>query len=710
MRGQRYINQLKYKWILIYLIQGIGMCAGFSLLISGVYAYFVSFNYGIVLLTFILSAVVFLSFRPIWKIDEVWVTRYLDSQLPIFEDSASLLLKNDDELSPLEGLQLAKILSLLPQKGTTKGASKKLGLAVCCFVIGITGAFTFVKIKKTVNKSTVVKQLQNSTLSIPEQIAPQISTYLIAIQAPTYTARPLRTQRQFALKVEVGAMVKWTISTNKSLKSFEVIFNDKERIKLKPIDKKAMQWSFSRKIDKPGFYQLEIDGIKSDLYQIELIPDHPVNIKITQPKPQTTIDIGQAQKIDLSAILTDDYGIAAAFISATMASGKGESVSFTEKKLSFEANVNNQKTLHLRKHINLKDLGMKPGDELYFFIQAKDNRGQESRSDVYSVSIVDTAELMSMAGMTSGVNLVPEYFRSQRQIILDTEKLLGENAALSPDEFKKRSNNLGVDQKLLRLRYGQFLGEENETQIGGGDEHHDDDGHDHGAHQKEEEKFGDVRAIMDKYAHKHDIAEDATFFEPEIKAQLKAVLNEMWKAELNLRTYKPHEALPFEYKALRLLKDLQQKSRAYVAKTTIKTTALKMEKRLTGELDKITNPSTTAQFEITDRQRDELKLLLALLGLHQNGKPFNANERALLQIGEKQLIAAAATQPASFLAALQSLRRINSQAKPQKNDIEMASNAIFRLVRKDVSQPQAKAEGSNKKISDRYFNNLKNRN
>lgn len=710
MQGQRHINQLKYKWIAIYIIQGAAMCLAFVLLVNSLWNYFFPENYGIALLALLLFASVFLAIRPVWKINNAWVARHLDSQFPMLEDSTSLLLKNTAELSQLEKLQVAKILSLFPLKGATIGAAKKIGIGICCLVLGTISALALGKLDKRNKETFATGHNQNPIPAAPENIAPQIADYLVNIHAPAYTSKPLRTQKQFALKVETGAVVKWTISTNKSLQSFEVIFNDKERLKLKPTDKDATQWSFSKKIGKPGFYQIEIDGIKSDLYQIELIPDHPVNIKITQPKPQTTIDIGQTAKIDLTAVLTDDYGITAAFISATLASGKGESVSFTEKKLNFETGINNQIRLNLKKHINLKSLGMKPGDELYFFIQAKDNKGQESRSDVYSVSIIDTAELMSMAGMTSGVNLVPEYFRSQRQIILDTEKLLAEKAGLTQEEFKKRSNNLGVDQKLLRLRYGQFLGEENETQIGGDDEHHDDDGHDHGKPKKEEEKFGDVQALMDKYAHKHDIAEDATFFEPEIKAQLKAVLNEMWKAELNLRTYKPQEALPFEYKALRLLKDLQQKSRAYVAKTTIKTTALKFEKRLTGELDKISNPSTVAQFEISDRYKDELKVLLALLDLHQNGKPFNANEKALLQIGEKQIIAAAANQPASFLAALNSLRKLNSQARPNRKDIDTVANAIYRIIGKTAAQPQSKNASSSKKLSENYFNNLKNRN
>ena len=158
-----------------------------------------------------------------------------------------------------------------------------------------------------------------------------------------------------------------------------------------------------------------------------------------------------------------------------------------------------------------------------------------------------------------GLNVKPEYFRSERQIILDSEKLLRDRDSISKETFNNRSNDLGNDQKLLRLRYGKFLGEESESDI--------DPKGDQNDAVSDPNNFGNSAVVLDKYTDKHDNAEDAQFFDPAVKAQLKATLNEMWKAELQLRLYKPEAALPFEYKALRLLKDLQQKSRMYVAKT-----------------------------------------------------------------------------------------------------------------------------------------------
>ena len=399
----------------------------------------------------------------------------------------------------------------------------------------------------------------------------------------------------------------------------------------------------------------------------------------------------------------DDYGISTAFIAATMASGKGEGVSFTEKRLPFNSNFSGQKTAKLREVIDLKSLGMKPGDELYFYVSATDNHNQHSRSDVYFVSIVDTTELMSLAGISNGVNLVPEYFRSQRQIIIDTEKLLKDRSTIQDQQFKDRSNEIGIDQKLLRLRYGKFLGEESETEIGADHDHEDGD-HDDKANA--DVKFGDVKSIMDQYAHKHDIAEDATFFEPELKAQLKAVLTEMWSSELRLRTYKPQEALPYEYKALRLLKDLQQKSRAYVAKTTVKTSQLKLEKRLTGELDKILSPVLNESFKPGDDREFVLRQALAILEVKKSGLLINPKHLDILRKVEGELIVSASDNPQIYLPALKKFRNLLSQRPLAAIEISSIQKVIMRLLPNGQAKPVVAERLPGVTLYEGYYNNL----
>src|SRR4030095_5849389 len=105
----------------------------------------------------------------------------------------------------------------------------------------------------------------------------------------------------------------------------------------------------------------------------------------------------------------------------------------------------------------------------------------------------------------------------------------------------------------------------------------------------------------------------------------------MWNAELKLRTFKPEDALPFEYKALRLLKDLQQKSRVYVQKTAIKISPVKEEKRLTGELNKIISPSTQKTIASGNDVEKILRKGMALMEVLKISAADDASSKQLLR-------------------------------------------------------------------------------
>ena len=67
--------------------------------------------------------------------------------------------------------------------------------------------------------------------------------------------------------------------------------------------------------------------------------------------------------------------------------------------------------------------------------------------------------------------------------------------------------------------------------------------------------------------HDHDDPENATRLAATVKSTLKSALSEMWQAEVRLRTHRPREALPYERRALDLLKRVQQAARSYVLRT-----------------------------------------------------------------------------------------------------------------------------------------------
>ncbi len=549
---------------------------------------------------------------------------------------------------------------------------------------------------------------------------PAIKDVTVKIKSPAYTGIQQQTQHDLNIVSAEGSTVSWQLETNKAVQHISLKFSDTTILQLHPTNNEHTVWSAGKTIKQTGFYQIELDSSLSDLYKLEMIKDQPPAVTVQSPKPNAVIDFGEPQHTTVQVNVTDDYGVSDASIMATVASGSGEAVKFSEHEIKFATSFSaHNKNYTLNKLIDLPSLGMKPGDELYLYIKASDNNNQQTQSDTYIISIADTADLMGFDGIINSVNVKPEYFRSQRQIIIETEQLLKDKPSITQDAFNNKSNDLGIDQKLLRLRYGKFLGEEFEADIGEHDDAHAAEGHDeHDAHIKNTDNnnknFGNAEAIINQFAHKHDVAEDANFFDPTTKNQLKAVLTEMWNAELQLRTFKPADALPFEYKALRLLKDLQQQSRMYVAKTNIKTPPLKPETRLTGELDKIIMPSTQNNAQQKDQPLIAAQKTLSVLeNLKSNNNISNDGLILLLQTS-RLMQQQAATAPGKYLAALQSYQRVVNQVQQKQtislNDINTAQHGLQQMLALPSQKPSPAATLNGNSLSQQYFLNLnKNR-
>jgi len=706
--AKQWIIQLRWRTVLMALINIFLRALAVAILLSATAIIFSKHSYWTSFFSLLLAFIGWSIYIKDWRIDNLGIAKRLDRRFAQLEESTTLLFKDKTALSFLERLQLEKITmvagELKPFPTCDKRLMNSLGWLFSAGVLSLCLIY-FASYRPVVNtKLTPLAAIVGKGEKLPARV----SELRVQIVPPAYTGKVERRKDGFSISAEKDAQVSWQLRTSSAVKKLGFIFNDHPEIPLRSLNKEKTLWAFSQQVVKSGFYQVSIDGIRSDFYQIEVIPDHPVVINVLHPAAYLTIDIGAAQVLGLKVMMKDDYGISDAYIAATLTSGKGESVTFKEKKIAIDIPATHPKQLQLVKNIALEELGMKPADELYYEIHARDNHGQWSRSGMFLVSIQDTTELLSMAGMDSGLSLVPEYFRSQRQLIIDTEKLIKERKGISDAEFKSRSNSLGEDQKMLRLRYGKFLGEEDEQ----GHEHEE-----HVADRSHAEKpvsMGRAADVLSDYAHKHDQAEDATFFEPELKTKLKATLTEMWNSELHLRTYKLLQALPFEYKALRLLKDLQQQSRVYVAKTTFKPSVLKPEKRLSADLSQIKMSVTQARLNLVNTRFAVLKETLELIeglktkqGKSNNGSLTTPEIRLLLQ-SERYLMAAAITQPQRYLAALKVVKKTMSKhSDANEDELLTLQSAIAELIGDQPSIPGRKTKGPSATLSTLYFHQLK---
>ncbi|WP_295990885.1 DUF4175 family protein [Rugamonas sp.] len=313
-------------------------------------------------------------------------------------------------------------------------------------------------------------------------------------------------------------------------------------------------------------------------YNVRVLADQAPQVKILLPNDLIQVLNKDAKSAALSVIARDDYAVVRASLHMTLARGSGENIRFSDREVPLPGG-GDPHVRSWRKEWTLAELGMEPGDELYFFVRATDNAPEHphtTQSPTYTLRLpgpesedLDASALPSMAK--------PESLRSQRQVIIDTEQLVADLAAnpkMSAAAQRDRSEAIATDQAALRLRYGQFLGEE--SNLFGPDHDHEHEG---GGAAKDTES-----TLIAEFGHAHDQVDNATIFDPKTKAVLKRALAAMWDAEKSLRAIAPKTALPPEYKALDAIKELQQAERVYLHRTAFVPPAIKEEKRMSGDI------------------------------------------------------------------------------------------------------------------------------
>ncbi|WP_026952627.1 hypothetical protein [Algoriphagus mannitolivorans] len=437
----------------------------------------------------------------------------------------------------------------------------------------------------------------------------------VQIQSPSYTGIPISTQEDLEIKAIRGSLLTWDLDfrANEDLEVF-LVNSAGEKLRF---TNTGSSFQLKEELLSSGVYSIlaQRDSLKvyqSDFYTLESIEDKSPEILPEEKETYRFFFPGNNPKIQLQAQIKDDFKVQEVVLVATLARGKGENVKFRETRFPVENQAFTSKTSRFT--LDVSAMEFQPGDELYYYWAAMDNKSPDpnfSRTDTYFIKYFDEKEDNGAAMEGMAIQVLPEYFRSQRQIIIDTEKLLAEKSKKSTKDFNFTSNEIGYDQKLLRLRYGQYLGEEFESEAGGSIEEaedgdllrgymhlHDQEGehdpdfkpaepaHTHAEESPSSQGGGGIESLLMEYIHGHDSAEENTYFEQSTRGALKAALEQMWQAELYLRLFEPEKSLPFQYKALEMLKTVQQKSRVYIKRTGYDPPPIKEEeKRLSGKLE-----------------------------------------------------------------------------------------------------------------------------
>ena len=308
-------------------------------------------------------------------------------------------------------------------------------------------------------------------------------------------------------------------------------------------------------------------------------------------------------------------------------------------------------------------------------------------------------------------------------MIIDTEKLIADRPNISEKDFKFRSNELGFDQKQLRLKYGQFMGDETEMQAAAGQvsnvegevDHEEDHGHedneddllDEYSHKHDSENEhnlvaegdnhehgneDDVDDPLHDYVHNHSDPEASTLFEKSLKAKLRDALDIMWDAELHLRLYEPEKSLPYQYDALKIIQDIKNSARIYVHRIGFDPPPIKEENRLSGDIGDITNFDKKEVFEYQMPFTSTRETIARLEHLILGGKQFNDQDSALFIEAGNELAPKAISEPMKYLKVLQGLRDLEKIANRTKEKYKEVQKNLLQVLPDVEYNPRKKAE------------------
>lgn len=538
------------------------------------------------------------------QLDRHWLQRRLDAS-GASEDSADLLFANAGTLNPLQQRQRTHVLAALernlpelrprwPRRAVVLGWIG--GIAVAVLALGWP--------HNTAPRTAALAPPQGSSQAGPLRLQ---STRL-RIDAPAYTGQPTRTQNALDAKVAADSRLSWSLRFDRAPSKAWLQFHDGRRLPLREHDG---EWQAQDVARTPLLYRVVSEPALADtrLHRLDVVADRAPTVRVIEPAASLVLGSPGQRQWALRFEASDDHGVVPqATLSITTTQGSGENITFVRRSVTL--NGSGESTARRFAHtLDLAALGAQPGNDVIAQLEVRDNHAptaQVGRSSSVILRLPSTEAVLGAELEGRIKKTLPAYFRSQRQIIIDAEALIRERRGVAADIFIKRSDAIGVDQRILRLRYGQFLGEESEgapkspptSDTPAADAHDDDHDHDHGtqagAHDDHDHGgaangsdtppvFGSATDVLSEYGHTHDHAEAATLLDPQTRATLKAALDQMWSAEGELRQGRPEQALPFAYKALAFIKQVQQAERIYLARVGPELPPIDESRRLSGD-------------------------------------------------------------------------------------------------------------------------------
>lgn len=583
--------------------------------------------------------------KQLRDIDANSLLLHLNREFKQCEESAQLILLTDESLSLIQKLQKQRIqavvenLLLQDLRPRLPVYSIKSPILLTVFFV-----FAFIIIEQ---KGLLFKLPQDQEITNNQSIGavakqnPRLLSAQVTILPAPYTKLPNKELSKLDISLVAGSTVNWQLRFKDldTQKPLSLYFNDQQHTPLSA--QSDGSYIASAELTQSAVYYISSgQQMIGDIHTIAVTPDRRPTIRfITPVSTITEISKNALPQVQARVEIVDDFALGKVQILASVASGSGEAVKFRDETFAFDSEQNVEGKRLFIKDWDLSEIGMQPGDELYFSVRAWDNRTPEPQQSRSPSKIIRWLDEQEQAIMVDGLlmDFMPEYFKSQRQIIIETEQLIADKDSLTLETFDTRSRNLGAAQSDLKQKYGQFLGDEfdsgtmhemeqglelpQETHAEDDPEHNDSHQSEaQHAHQAESGQSTDDKSgysqIIEQYGHAHGEADDGNFIKkgiPSPKLLMKRAIGNMWQAELFLQLSQPEKALPFENNALELINRAKKAERIYVKRLGFEPPPVTEKRRYQGDLSDVLSYERSQQNNLLTSTSAHFKTLLNMI-------------------------------------------------------------------------------------------------
>ena len=209
------------------------------------------------------------------------------------------------------------------------------------------------------------------------------------------------------------------------------------------------------RVEKPGFYKVELEGAGSRMlpasldYTIDVLDDRGPSVRFA--KPGRDMKVTAVEEVFVEAVAEDDFGVAALELLYSVNGGP------EQRRVLAGSGARGSRETSGSHTFLLEELKLEPGDVIAYYARATDNNRvsapQTSSTDIYFLQIRPFAQdyrQQQQGGGGGGGDQPGELSKRQREIIAGTFKTERDRKATPAKQFQEDVATLALAQSRLR--------------------------------------------------------------------------------------------------------------------------------------------------------------------------------------------------------------------------------------------------------------------